>query len=102
MRLVPGICGGLANGVDKANAVKPLLIGKLDLTNEVVEMCDERGQNESCSVGNSRSHGIDDRGCEVGVEAVLRITLLVLWRLLLVWVHCDCVRCVCVREREEM
>lgn len=96
MCLVPRVCGSLANGIDETNAIKPLLIGELDLTNEVVEMCDERGQNKSCPVGHSRSHGIDDCSCEVGIEAVLRITLLVLWRCLGVWVHCECMRDVCM------
>ena len=92
MSLIPGVCGGLANRVHETDTLKPLLVGELDLANEVVKMCNERGHNKSCPLWHSWSHGIDDGGCEVGVEAMLRIrAILVLWCCLSVGVHFGCV-----------
>jgi hypothetical protein len=77
MCLVSCVCGGLANGVDKAYTLKPLVVGELNFANEVVKMCDQAGHDESRPLWHIGTNGIDDRGCEVGVEAVLAIVLVV-------------------------
>ena len=73
MRLVSRACGGLANGVDESDTLKPLLIGELNFANEVMQMCDERAHDEACSVRDIGADGIDDGSCEVGIKAVLRV-----------------------------
>lgn len=85
MRLIPGVCGGLANGVYKSYALKPFIVGKLNLTDEVVQMCDQLGHDETRPLWDIGANGIDDGGCEVGVEAV-RAIVLVVGRSLRVWV----------------
>jgi hypothetical protein len=90
MRLVPGVCSGLSDQVHESHTVKPLLVGKLDLADEVVQMCNERAHDEACPVRHIGTNGVDDSSCEVGIKAVLCISFLVLRRLLCVWVHDDC------------
>jgi hypothetical protein len=93
MRLISGTCGSLADRVYESNTLEPLLISKLDLTNKVVKMCDERTHDEACSLWYIGTDGIDDCSCEVGIETVLRLwTVLVLWCSLSVWIHCEYVR----------
>ena len=89
MRLVPGACGGLANGVDESHTLEPLLIGQLNLTNEVVEMPNQLSHDESRPVGDIGSNGVDDSVGKVWIEAV-RAVILDFGRLLCVWVHDEC------------
>lgn len=84
MGLVPGIGRGLANGIHKANTLKPLVVCQLNLTNEVVEMTDHRAQDKASSLWNIGADSIDDRISEVGVEAVLA-SVLIFWCLS----HCE-------------
>ena len=90
MRFVPGGSCGLANRVDESYTLEPLLVGKLDLTDEVVEMPDQLSHDESCPVWHIWANGINDGVGEVGIEAMLAI-LLRLRRCLCVWVHLECV-----------
>ena len=78
MSLVPGVCCRLADGVHESDTLEPLVIGQLDLTNEVVEMTDQRAHDEARPLRYIGSNGVDDRVGEVWVEAVRAILLLVL------------------------
>ena len=92
MGLVPRRCGGLANGIDKANTLKPLLVGELNLADEVVEVADQAAHDKACPVVDLGTHGVDDSIGEVGVEAVLGAVLLRLGcRLLGAGGHFECV-----------
>lgn len=89
MCLIPDVCGGLANRVYESDTLKPLLVGELNLTNEVMEMCDELAHDEPRPLWYIGADGIDDGICEVGVESMLCIrSILVLGRGLGIWVHC--------------
>lgn len=69
MRLVAGLGGHLADGVDKVDARHPLVIGQLDLTGEVVQMTKEAGEDLAVPGRNLVTHGVDDMLGEGGVEA---------------------------------
>jgi len=90
MRLVPGGCCGLANGVYKSYTLKPLLVGQLDLADEVVKMSDQLSHDKTRPVWHIWSNSVNDGVGEVRVEAV-RAILLNLRRCLCVWVHFGCV-----------
>ena len=90
MRLVPGGSCGLANRVDESYTLEPLLVGKLDLADEVMEMPDQLSHDESCPLWHIWANGVDDGVGEVRIEAMLAI-LLRLRRCLCVWVHLECV-----------
>ena len=80
MRLIPSTCGGLANGVDKSDTLKPLLISEFNFTNEVMQMCDERAHDEACPLRDIGADSIDNGSCEVGIEAVLRVGTILVFR----------------------
>ena len=65
MRLVPGGSCGLANRVDESYTLEPLLVGKLDLADEVVEMPDQLSHDESCPLWHIWANGVDDGVGEV-------------------------------------
>jgi hypothetical protein len=70
MRLIPGGCGGLANGVYESHTLKPLLVGQFDLTNEVVKMRNQLAHHKSRPLWYIWPDGIDNSIGEVGIEAV--------------------------------
>ena len=83
---------GLADRVDEADSLKPLLVGELDLADEVVQVADQLAHDEARPLVRLGAHGIDDGIGEVGVEAVLGAVLLRLGcRLLGAGGHCGCV-----------
>ena len=75
MRLVSGAGGSLANRVDKSYTLEPLVVGQLDLTNEVVEMSDQLAHDKSCAFWDIGSNGVDDSVSELGIEAVPSVLL---------------------------
>lgn len=58
----------LANGVDIVYTNNPLVLGKFDLSAEVVHVADERAQDNLLSGFGIGAHEINDSLCEVGVE----------------------------------
>jgi len=90
MRLVPGGCCCLANGVYESHTLKPLLVGQLDLADEVVKMPNQLAHDKTRPVWHIWSNSVDDGVGEVRVEAV-RAIFLNLRRCLCVWVHFGCV-----------
>lgn len=59
----------LANGVDELDTHHPLCGGELNLTGEVVDVLNQRTEDDTSTVGSAGSHGIDDIGSEVRVES---------------------------------
>ena len=90
MRLIAGAGCGFANGIYKSHTLKPLLVGQLNLADEVVQVPDELSHDKSRPVWHIWSNGVDDGVGEVGIETV-RAILLNLRRCLCVWVHFECV-----------
>jgi hypothetical protein len=59
----------LADRVDELDTHHPLSRGELHLAGEVVNVLDQRSQNDTSTVGGVGSHGIDHIGSEVGIES---------------------------------
>ena len=88
MCLVSGVGGGLSDGVDESDTLKPLVVGKLNLTDEVMEMANHVAKNVSRPLWNIGANSINDSIGEVGVKTV-GASLLILRRCLCVWVHLE-------------
>jgi hypothetical protein len=86
MRLIPSVRGGLANGVHKSHTLKPLIVGQLNLADEVMEMSNQFAHDKSRSIWHIGSNGVDNSVGKVGIEA-MSASLLVFRRSLLVWIH---------------
>lgn len=67
--LVTDRSADLADRVDKFNTEHPLGGSELNLASEVVNVLDQRTQNDASTLGGLRTHGVHDIGSEVGVEA---------------------------------
>lgn len=67
--LVPVLPVCLADGIDVVDAQNPLVLGELDLADEVVEVPDQRGEHFAVARLCLRGHQVDDILGEVGVEA---------------------------------
>jgi hypothetical protein len=59
----------LTDRVDELDTHHPLSRGELHLTSKVVNVLDQRSQDNTSTVGGVGSHGIDDIGSEVGVKS---------------------------------
>lgn len=57
-----------ADGVDELDTKHPLGGSELDLTSKVVDVLDQRTQDDASALRDLGSHGVDDIGSEVGVE----------------------------------
>ena len=69
MTLVTDGSADLTDRVDEVDTHHPLSGGKLDLTGKVVNVLDQRSQDDTSTVRSARSHSIDNIGSEVGVES---------------------------------
>lgn len=58
----------LADGVDELNTHHPLSRSQLDLTGKLMDVLDQSAQEETSALRHVGAHGVDDIGCEVGVE----------------------------------
>lgn len=67
--LVADRSADLADGVDVFDTEHPLGGSELDLASEVVNVLDQRTQDDTSALGGLRSHGVHDIGSEVGIEA---------------------------------
>jgi len=72
-----------ADGVDELDTEHPLGGSEFDLTSKVVDVLDQRTQDDASALRDLRSHGVDDIGSEVGVK-------------LAVGGHFVCSKCMCV------
>lgn len=70
MALVPDGCADLADGVDEVHAQHPLVDGQLGLSRKVVDVLDERAEDESLAISGLGANGVDDMFGEVGVESI--------------------------------
>jgi hypothetical protein len=61
----------LADRVDELDTEHPLGGSKLDLTSKVVDVLDQRSQDDASALGGSGSHRVDHIGSEVGVVLAL-------------------------------
>ena len=59
----------LASSVDKLDTGHPLVGAQLNLTSKVVEMANQRTQDNAVSLSGARAHGVNDELREIGVEA---------------------------------
>lgn len=69
MTLVTDGSADLTNRVDELDTHHPLSGGQLNLTSKVVNVLDQRSQNDTSTVGSVGSHSVDDIGSEVGVKS---------------------------------
>lgn len=69
MSLVPSGSRDLANGIDKVDTDHPLLWGELDFTSKVVDVLDERAEDDTSTLRRLGAHGLDDGGSEVRIES---------------------------------
>lgn len=69
MAFVANRSADLADGVDEFNTQHPLGRGKLYLTSKVMDVLDERAQDDTSTLGSLGSHCIDDIGSEVRIES---------------------------------
>lgn len=69
----------LADRVDELDTEHPLGGSKLDLTSKVMDVLDQRSQDDASALGSLGSHRVDHIGSKVGVELALGRHCVLVW-----------------------